>query len=326
MSQITAMTPALVHNATDAAAAVRAAMAEVAGARTSGEQQLARSRLHRAEDRFVKADAAVHRAQAHPTPFGGAVDALRNTARSQHVAKHHLANLERSGFAPPPNVACPHYASPEARQRATLGGIFNQVNRLNSQLEGLLGRLAASSASATAGTAGADAEMSRILNDPSLGIEDKIALFMSKYIEKNNQEIEDKMKELAAAKNGQGTGASGAAKKSGGGWFSSAKSFFKHLGHALPKIAGTVIGGMYGGPAGAALGSKVGGMAGDKIGGSSSAAAGQANGTQGPKDTTTLETELQRLTQKREQLIKMLTDLMSALHRTTMSVVNNIKP
>jgi hypothetical protein len=97
---------------------------------------------------------------------------------------------------------------------------------------------------------------------------------------------------------------------------------------------------------GAALGAKLGGLAGDKISGmhksdstaqangtqtngtqaNGTESSSQANGAEGKKDTTTLETELQRLTQKREQLIKMLTDLMSTLHRTTMSVVNNIKP
>jgi hypothetical protein len=333
MSQINSVTAPLVHNEAHAAAAVRAAMAEVADARTPGELKAARQQLHAAEDKFVKADATLHRAQAIKT--SGFIGAMLNSARYQSVARHHLANLERTGFARPhSHVACPHYVSTEARQRATIAGLLGQVGRLNTQLEGLMGRLASGNTASTTGASGGDPDLMNILNDPSLGIEDKIALFMSKYIEKNNQEIDDKMKELAAAKNGQnqGTTANGTATKSGGGWFSSAKSFFKHLGGALPKLAGTVIGGMYGGPAGAALGSKLGGAVGDKIGGSSSSGSSaqangtQANGTQGAKDQTTLETELQRLVQKREQLVKMLTDLMATLHRTTMSVVGNIKP
>jgi hypothetical protein len=330
MSEINGFFPAmLARGEAKAAAEVRSAMAELAHAATPGAKLAAQAHLHKAEDRFVKADAALHKMQAHRAHLNGTGPEY-SAAYYQKVARHDLAKLERSGYAHTSNhVACPHYASPEARQRATLGGLLSAVKNLDSQIENLMKSLAARSTSPTSsasGTTAAGNDLAEIANNPSLNIEDKIALFMSKYIEKNNQELNDKMKELAAAKNGQTSSSSGAtetsssSKTGGGSVWSKISGFFKKVGGALPdlaKKAAHVIGGLNGGPAGAAINTT--------LGTNNSSSTSQANGT-APKDTTTLETELQMLTQKREQLVKMLTDLMAALHRTTMSVVNNIKP
>ncbi|NNE08232.1 MAG: hypothetical protein HKN20_06685, partial [Gemmatimonadetes bacterium] len=183
-----------------------------------------------------------------------------------------------------------------------LGSILGNVGNVG----GAQGNPAAGSGGNSGSTSGIGSSES-VLSNPNLSIEDKLMLLMAKLSEFLDKQIEDKMGELEKAT--QGKGAKGAGGKSGGG----IGGIFGSLG----KIAGGVAGTAFGGPLGGMLGSQAGGMLGNLLGGAGKSGGAQgANGAQGGKkpNVQKLQTELQSLMQKRQQMFQTMQNIMKSLH------------
>ena len=129
-----------------------------------------------------------------------------------------------------------------------------------------------------------------MLSNPNLTLEDKLGLLMAKLSKHLDKQIEDKMIEIENAMKAQG-------KKKKGGLFG--------------KIMGG-IGKMFGGP--------IGGMVGGLLGG------GGKGGAGGKKpNLQLLQTQLQQLLQKRQQMFQTMGNILKSLHDTSMSAIRNLK-
>ncbi len=154
-----------------------------------------------------------------------------------------------------------------------------------------------------AGQSGQTGNASDILNNPNLSFEEKLFQFMLLFADKKQKEIEDKMKEMDAAKQSGQAGGAGGAKKGGGAGGA------KKGGGPIQKVAGAVGGvaqGLMGGLAGGPLGSIMGGQA----GGAGGAGGDQAGGAGGKKKSEeTLQAELQRLQSSLQQMFSTISKM-----------------
>jgi hypothetical protein len=163
--------------------------------------------------------------------------------------------------------------------------------------------------SSQAGGAGGQ-DTASILNNPNLSFEEKLFQFMLLFADKKQKEIEDKMKEMDAAKKSGQAGGAGGAKKGGGA--SGAKGGGKSS--PIGKVAGAagglvqgLMGGLAGGPMGAVMGNNV-------AGGGQAGQGGQAgtDGAGNKKSEETLQAELQRLQSALTQMFTTITKMQEA--------------
>jgi hypothetical protein len=184
-----------------------------------------------------------------------------------------------------------------------IGGALAGGQNLFDLIGKIFGPGAGSGANGSAGsngTAGGANELSSVLSNPNLSLEDKLAVLMAKLSEHLDKQIEDKMNEISKAMQSE---QNGGAKKSGGG-----------LGGILGGI-----GSAFGGPIGGTIGSALGGLFG---GGSSSGAGDSANGK---PNLQLLQTQLQQLVEKRTQMFQTMTSIFKSLHETSLSAIRNLK-
>ncbi len=148
---------------------------------------------------------------------------------------------------------------------------------------------------------------------PNASFEDKLAAFMMDMVEKQEQKIEDLMKQQNA-KGNEGAEGGGRGRSKGG------------LGGMLGGI-GKIAGGIFGGP----IGSAIGGMAGNAVGGlfggggkegSTAGAGGTEN--KGKKSEEVLSQEISREAQKLARLIQTLGNVMKNMHDSAMNSVRKI--
>jgi hypothetical protein len=179
------------------------------------------------------------------------------------------------------------------------------------------------------------------LDDPHMSIEEKLLLFLAKIGEQTKQELDELMdRQSGRSGSGQngarsGQGAQGANGAGGGG--------IMGLLGPVAQIGCTVLGGVFGGPLGAMLGGSLGGTVGDLLkgfvglfGGGGAGGAGQAagaagasgtngsNGTQ-PEDSATAQTRMQYLIQRRQEIATMVSNVLSNIHQTQMTSINNMR-
>ncbi|MCA9758183.1 MAG: hypothetical protein KDA27_20480 [Candidatus Eisenbacteria bacterium] len=208
-------------------------------------------------------------------------------------------------------------------------GLGNTMgNALGNSLNDILGRLfgngnGGGSAGGTGSTNGSGAtggagDTGSILNDPSLSLEDKLALLMAKLTEHMDKQIEDKMKaieqQMSNEKNGGANGANGS--KGGGG-----------LLGGLGSLAGGVAGSMFG-PIGGMVGSQLGGSLGNSLGsaaGGGSSAGGANGSSENSSNLQLLQTQLQQLMQKRQQMFQTMSNILKSLHDTSMNTIRQLK-
>lgn len=154
-----------------------------------------------------------------------------------------------------------------------------------------------------AGGAGGKGNASDILNNPNLSFEEKLFQFMLLFAEKKQKEIEDKMKEMDAAKNANKAGGAGGGKKAGGAGGAKGGGKSSPIGKIAGAVGGVaqgLMGGLAGGPMGAVMGNQVagGGEGGD-----------QAGGAGGKKSEETLQAELQRLQSSLQQMFSTISKM-----------------
>jgi hypothetical protein len=193
------------------------------------------------------------------------------------------------------------------------GSLFGGLARMDQELGQLM-----SQAGQGAGQAnGAQSLNSSLGLGPNATIEDKIAAFMFKEMEKSNKELEDLIKQSESGGKGGKSGKSG-------GFFGALKSIGKNIFSGAAKIGGGVLGGMIGGPFGAKLGSMFGGAVGDQItGGGKSAQGGSASGKS--KSSAALQQKITLAIQKRQQMFTMLSNMLKVMHDTSMTAIRNIR-
>lgn len=153
------------------------------------------------------------------------------------------------------------------------------------------------------GTSAGGKDISGILNDPSLSIEDKMAMVLMTLAENKEKELEAKLGEMQRA---QGGGKSGAAGGAAGGGFD--------LGGILK---GAGMGFLAGGPVGSLLGG-LGGL----LGGGGSQKSGGAGDKK--KSEQILSQELQMIQQKMSRLLDTLSNVMKSFHQTSSNAIRNI--
>lgn len=213
-----------------------------------------------------------------------------------------------------------------------MGGVMNQMaNFLGGGFGGgVQGPGGQAGQAGGPGSPSADTkELQSILSNPNLSFESKLALFMGKFIEKKQKEMEAKMNEMTKAqdqskagdKAGGGGGGKGGGKGGGGG---------KGLGGLL-QMGGGLVGGMFGGPIGSALGSSLGGAVGGALGGGGGAGqaggqggAGQAGGSQSGSEQK-LQTELTAITQAFNRMVEAMNNVMKSVHDMGMSSARLIR-
>jgi hypothetical protein len=152
-----------------------------------------------------------------------------------------------------------------------------------------------------------DLGLKKILNDPNLSLEDKLALFLAKMTDKFDKDIEEQMKKMERHLSG---------KKKKGFW-SSIFSGLKKLASWGIKLAAPIIGTKIGGPAGALVASKL----------VNSLEGGKSSSKEDKKmKFNLLNAQLQRLVEKRSQLNRLLSNILKSLHQTNMAIISNIRP
>ncbi|MEZ4647935.1 MAG: hypothetical protein R3E97_03970 [Candidatus Eisenbacteria bacterium] len=208
-------------------------------------------------------------------------------------------------------------------------GLGNTMgNALGNSLNDILGRLfgngngggsagGTGSASGNGATGGAG-DTGSILSDPSLSLEDKLALLMAKLTEHMDKQIEDKMKaieqQMANEKSGGANGSQGGAGGLLGG-----------LGSIAGGAFGTAVGGPLGGMLGSQLGGSLGGSLGSAAGGSSSSGGANGSGGENSSNLQLLQTQLQQLMQKRQQMFQTMSNILKSLHDTSMNTIRQLK-
>ena len=159
-------------------------------------------------------------------------------------------------------------------------------------IAGAIGNAVQGAASAAPSTAASGAsaanDTSSVLSNPNMTLEDKLMMLMARLSEHMDKEIENKMKEVEKAMSQQNQKKSG-----GGGLFGSIGKIFKSI---------PIVGGLLGG------GSKSGGAAGGK-----------------KPNLQLLQSQLQSLMQKRQQMFQTMQNIMKSLHDTSMAAVRNLK-
>jgi hypothetical protein len=134
------------------------------------------------------------------------------------------------------------------------------------------------------------AQVSSVMNDPSLSVEDKIMLCLMLICKKMDNDIENQMQYINAIQNQQANR--------------------QKKGQALGAI-GTIAGGIIGGPVGAGVGGSLGGKAG---GGGNSA------------PSVDIETKkLERMITKRAQMFEMLSNIMKKYDETAKNTIQQIR-
>lgn len=134
------------------------------------------------------------------------------------------------------------------------------------------------------------AQVSSVMNDPSLSVEDKIMLCLMLICKKMDNDIENQMQYINAIQNQQANR--------------------QKKGQALGAI-GTIAGGVLGGPVGAGVGGALGGKAG---GGGNSA------------PSVDIETKkLERMITKRAQMFEMLSNIMKKYDETAKNTIQQIR-
>jgi hypothetical protein len=134
------------------------------------------------------------------------------------------------------------------------------------------------------------AQVSSVMNDPSLSVEDKIMLCLMLICKKMDNDIENQMQYINAIQNQQANR--------------------QKKGQALGAI-GTIAGGVIGGPVGAGIGGSIGGKAG---GGGNSA------------PSVDIETKkLERMITKRAQMFEMLSNIMKKYDETAKNTIQQIR-
>ncbi len=200
-------------------------------------------------------------------------------------------------------------------------GLSNIGNVLNGIFGGANGSGGAGNTGSTGSTGGTGSTGESVLSNPNLSLEDKLALLMAKLSEHLDEQINEKMgqieKQMQQEKNG-GAGGAGGSSKGGGGFLSSI------LGKA-GGVVGTAFGGMFGGLAGSKIGSALGGLfGGGGSQGGSQGAGGSQNGQNG-SNLQLLQSQLQTLLQKRQQMFQTMSNVMKSLHDTSMNTIRQLK-
>jgi len=225
-----------------------------------------------------------------------------------------------------------------------IGRIFDAIGANKpGNTAGGTGSTGGNGSTGNTGSTGGASNGGSVLNDPNMSLEDKLALLMSKLSEHLDKQINDKMKSIEnqMAKEKSGNSSNGAKKsgKSGGGLFSSIGKLFGSAGRILGGAAGTVFGGPLGGMLGSGLGGKLGSALGGIFGGGGSSAAssaGSSNGSNGTGSTggsgngqdsnlQLLQTQLQQLLQKRQQMFQTMSNVVKSLHDTSMNTIRQLK-
>ncbi|MCB9463955.1 MAG: hypothetical protein H6682_09750 [Candidatus Eisenbacteria bacterium] len=177
-----------------------------------------------------------------------------------------------------------------------LGKLFGGANGANGS-NGTNGSNGSNGSNGTNGVGSTDS----VLSDPSLSLEDKLALLMAKLTEHMDKQIEQKMKDIETQMtNEKNGGANGSNGSNGGGG----------------------IGGIFG-----SIGKAVGGLFGGLLGGGGSSSAGGANGSssQNSSNLQLLQTQLQQLMQKRQQMFQTMSNILKSLHDTSMNTIRQLK-
>ena len=158
------------------------------------------------------------------------------------------------------------------------------------------------------------------LDDPSLDMETKLMLFMSAILQSLDGKLTELMRrhdEALGRRPADGGGGDGAGGSSGLGGM---------IGSALGMIGGAIIGG----PAGANIGGALGGLLGSGIediadGPSRDGGAAPGEGGAAQPSPETMLAEIQRLTQLRQQMVSLTTNILATGHQTNMAVINNLR-
>lgn len=175
-------------------------------------------------------------------------------------------------------------------------------NNLLQMITGGLGSISDSvsgdSVTASSSSAGFQGQCDAVMADTSLSIEDKVVLFLMLIMNKMDQQIEDKMKEINELQQKQKN------KKKKGGLFG------KILG-----IAGTAVGSLFG-PVGTALGSAAGSLIGGAVSGSGNSKNDQSI------DVETMK--LKRMIDKRSQMFDMLRQIIDKYNETAKNMIQSM--
>jgi hypothetical protein len=195
---------------------------------------------------------------------------------------------------------------------AGLAGGQSITDLLGKLFGGIAGSGTPGSASGTgtggasgASGAGGDNELSRVLSDPNLSLEDKLAVLMAKLSEHLDKQIEDKMNEISKAMQSENKNGQGGSSALGG----------------LGSVAGGAVGTAFGGPFGGMIGSSLGGSLGGALGGGSNGAGGDGQ----KPNLQLLQTQLQQLVEKRTQMFQTMTSIFKSLHETSLAAIRNLK-
>ncbi|HSS51686.1 MAG TPA: hypothetical protein VLX28_22300 [Thermoanaerobaculia bacterium] len=208
------------------------------------------------------------------------------------------------GFSP--------FGGSAAGSQGLFGPLQDLMSRFTNGLGGAPGSSAGGGSQVGAGTGGND--VNSILNDPSLSLEDKMAMVLMALASRQEKQLEQKMQELGNVSGGTG-GAGGAAGAGGAGGLGG-------LLQSVGGLVGTAAGAEFG-PLGMALGGLFGSAAGQKVG---SMVDGGTSGTGGgQKSEQTLTQELQMIQQKMQRLLETLSNVMKSFHDTSMQAIGNIR-
>ncbi len=227
--------------------------------------------------------------------------------------------IRRNPFRPLPFPGLPPHLNSVASH---INGVQRGIASLAKQLKGLQN----GGGERGPGNSSGPTSSGNFTNAAS-SFEDLLFGIMMDQMKKLQAEIEAKggeLKKLQNKKDGDKGGAKKAGGKGGKGGGKGGKGGGKGGKGGLLKTIGGIAGGAFGGPLGAMAGQAIGGAVGGAVsGGGASGGAGGAEG-KGKKSEEEVTKELEQLTKKYERFLTSIDNIMSTLHKTSMSSIRKI--
>lgn len=218
----------------------------------------------------------------------------------------------------------------QAGVAGAVGAGVNAANSLRDVLGSILGGVAAynpaAGASPSQGGAPSNGSSSTdsVLNGGGT-LEEKIALLMNKLSSHFDQQIQDKMKEVEQAMAADKKKTEGGGGGLFGGAFKAIAGVFGAVAPIAGKIAGTAIGGPLGGFAGGVIGDMAGNVVNNMANGSAGGEGGASGDSTGKSNLQLLQTQLQQLIDRRNQMFQTVSQMLKSLGDTSNSIIRNLK-